>query len=235
MFEILIELQRAIRETLAADISAFADERSWFTLLAMMPLGIVFGAAHAMTPGHSKSLLASFVLGSGIGVRRAVTTSLLLSATHISSAMLLALVANTLITRTVVGAGRAPALELTSRVMLVGVGLWLVVRAIRNRQHMSGEGHAFGVFAGLVPCPLTLFVMVYAASKGATAAGAAFAFSMFFGVALVLSAIAAAMAWGRQRLMAWFASNGAWLRQSSQFLEIAAGSLLIVLAVTEIV
>jgi ABC-type nickel/cobalt efflux system permease component RcnA len=38
----------------------------------MMPLGIVFGAAHAMTPGHSKSILASYVLSSGLSPWRAV-------------------------------------------------------------------------------------------------------------------------------------------------------------------
>ena len=91
--------------------TALPAAEDWNVLLAMMPLGIVFGAAHAMTPGHSKSILATYVLGSGLRPLRAVLTSLILAATHITSAVLLAVITNTLVTRTLVGAGRAPALE----------------------------------------------------------------------------------------------------------------------------
>jgi ABC-type nickel/cobalt efflux system permease component RcnA len=119
MFEFLVAVQRAIRDTLSGHIESFAANGDWSTLFAMLPLGIAFGIAHAMTPGHSKSVLASFVLGIGASVGRAAATSLLLSATHIVSAIVLALVANSLVTRTLVGAGRAPALEYTSRMALV--------------------------------------------------------------------------------------------------------------------
>ena len=149
----------------------------------MMPLGIVFGAAHAMTPGHSKSILATYVLGSGLDPLRAVLTSLILAATHITSAVLLAVIANTLVTRTLVGAGRAPALENISRYMLVAIGVWLVCRAWRSQPHIHGEGYLAGFVAGLVPCPLTLFVMTLAVSRGVPEAGLAFAVAMFLGVA----------------------------------------------------
>lgn len=95
----------------------------------MLPFGIVFGMAHAMTPGHSKSFRAPYVLGSGLRLSRAVVTSLILAATHITSAVLRALVANSLVTRTLVGAGRAPALENISRFTLLATGIWLVAKA----------------------------------------------------------------------------------------------------------
>ena len=126
MFAFLYEVQNAIRGSLSEAIEGFAASGDWNLLFAMMPLGIVFGAAHAMTPGHSKSVLATYVLGSGLSPLRAVVTSLILAATHICSAVLLAVVANTLVTRTLVGAGRAPALENISRYMLVAIGVWLV-------------------------------------------------------------------------------------------------------------
>lgn len=69
-------------------------------------------------------------------------TSFILAATHISSAVLLAVITNTLVTRTLVGAGRAPALEYTSRILLAAIGVWLVIRALRRRPHVHGEGMA---------------------------------------------------------------------------------------------
>lgn len=133
MLTILYEIQFAIRGSLSAAIEDFAACGDWSLLFAMMPLGIVFGAAHAMTPGHSKSILASYVLGSGLSPGRAVMTSLILAATHIYCAVLLAVVANTLVRRTLVGVGRAPALESISRYMLVAIGIWLIWRAWRAR------------------------------------------------------------------------------------------------------
>jgi nickel/cobalt transporter (NicO) family protein len=158
MWSLLFEVQKTIYSSLTSDISAYASSRDLAALLAVLPLGIVFGAAHALTPGHSKSVLAAYILGSGLRPGRALLTSFVLSATHITSAVLLAVITNSLVQRTLVGAGRAPAIEWTSRMMLVAIGLWLIYRAIRARPHVHGEGPATGFVAGLIPCPLTLFV-----------------------------------------------------------------------------
>lgn len=62
-------------------------------------------------------------------------------------------------------------LEDISRGVLVLVGLWFLVRALRGRaHHAKQEGVAVGVIAGIIPCPLTLFVMALALSKGVPAA-----------------------------------------------------------------
>ena len=42
-------------------IRQFAEAGSWSLLLSLLPIGIVFGAAHALAPGHSKSVLAAYV------------------------------------------------------------------------------------------------------------------------------------------------------------------------------
>ena len=133
MFELLFAVRRTIREALSADIAAFSETGNWLALMSVLPLGIIFGVAHALTPGHSKSVLGAYVPGSGLGAARALATAFVLALTHISSAIVLALVANALVTRSIVGAGQAPALELASRPLLVAIGAWLIVRALRHR------------------------------------------------------------------------------------------------------
>ena len=190
MMAFLFDVQRSIYSALTSDITDYSQARDFGALLAMLPLGIVFGAAHALTPGHSKSVLAAYILGSGLRPARALLTSFVLSLTHISSAVLLALVTNSLVTRSLVGAGRAPSIEWTSRLILVAIGLWLIFRAIRGRPHVHGEAVATGFIAGLIPCPLTLFVMTLALSRAAPEAGLAFSVSMLLGVATILGAVA---------------------------------------------
>lgn len=234
MLAFLIDVQRSIYAALSGDINAYSDSRDITALLAVLPLGIVFGAVHALTPGHSKSILAAYVLGSGLKPSRALLTSFVLSITHISSAVLLALVTNSLVTRSLVGAGRAPSLEWTSRLILVAIGLWLFYRAIRVRPHIHGEGIATGFVAGLIPCPLTLFVMTLAISRGAPEAGLAFSVSMLLGVATILGLIAVVSAVARNTFVHMFDRHGMAIAQISRGLDALAGATLILIAVFEL-
>lgn len=97
MMAFLIDVQRSIYAALTNDITGYSASRDITDLCAVLLLGIVFGAVHALTPGHSKSVLAAYILGSGLKPSRALLTSFLLSVTHISSAVLLALITNSLV------------------------------------------------------------------------------------------------------------------------------------------
>lgn len=191
----LVSLQRDVSNEMAGALLRFVAERDWSELLAFAPLGVLFGAAHALTPGHSKMLLATFVAGSGAGLGRATATALILAGTHIAVSVLIVLLALPLASMALGEAGRAEILELASRGLLGLVGAWLIVSALRGAPaHGHAEGAAFGVLAGLIPCPLTLLVMTVASGRGAPEAGVAFAGMMLVGVAAVLVAVAAGAA-----------------------------------------
>jgi ABC-type nickel/cobalt efflux system permease component RcnA len=234
MMAFLIDMQRSIYAALTSDITAYSNSRDIAALVAMLPLGIVFGAAHALTPGHSKSVLAAYVLGSGLKPSRALLTSFVLSVTHITSAVLLALITNSLVTRSLVGAGRAPSIEWTSRLILVAIGLWLIFRAIRARPHVHGEGIATGFIAGLIPCPLTLFVMTLALSRAAPEAGLAFSISMLMGVATILGTVAVVSAIARSSLAHVFEHHGTAIARVSRVMDALAGVALTSIALFEL-
>src|SRR3954465_8416142 len=173
--DLLFTIQRWINTAITADLSAFAATRTWSALMAVLPLGIVFGAAHALTPGHGKTVLATYLAGSRLAVIRGIAVAGVLSLTHVGSAVVLALTAAPLIQKTLGGAGRAPLLEDLSRGLLAVIGLWLVVPTLRKQPHLHPhrEGLMVGVVAGLIPCPLTLFTMFFSPSRGGPAAGPA--------------------------------------------------------------
>ena len=234
--DFLVAIQRWIHDILTADISAFAATRQWGALVALMPLGILFGAVHALTPGHGKTVLASYLAGSQLAVARGTAVASIQAATHVGSAVLLALLAIPLVTRTLGGAGRAPALELVSRGLLAAIGARLLWRAIRGRPHDHDEttGLSVGIIAGLVPCPLTLFAMVFALSNGVPAAGIAFAGAMLIGVALTLCAIAILTVLARDWFVHALARRGAALARLSRLLEAATGAMLLSIGLIQI-
>jgi nickel/cobalt transporter (NicO) family protein len=230
MLEWAAATQRWIYAALSADLSAFAATRDWTILASVLPVAIVFGAIHALTPGHGKSVLASYLVGSRLAAVRAMAVAGVLSLTHVGSAVVLALLAAPLVTRTLGGVGRAPALEAVSRGMLVAIGLWLVIRAWRGRGHPEGEGLAVGIVAGLVPCPLTLFAMFFALSRGVPEAGLTFAVAMMLGVGLTLCSVAIVTVLARDWLVRLLASHGAAMQRLARLLEGVAGLSLMVIA-----
>jgi nickel/cobalt transporter (NicO) family protein len=234
--EFLVAIQRWIHDILTADISAFAATRQWGALVGLIPLGVLFGAFHALTPGHGKTVLASYLAGSRLTVARGLGVAGVQALTHVSSAVLIALLAIPLVTKTLGGAGRAPALELLSRGLLAAIGGWLLWRAIRGRPHNHDEttGLSVGVIAGLVPCPLTLFAMVFALANGVPAAGIAFALAMLIGVALTLCVVAALTVLAREWLIQSWARHGASITSLSRLLEGATGVALLSIGLAQL-
>ncbi len=191
----LVGIRTRINASVGADLRALAATRNWLELAAVLPLGIAFGAVHALTPGHSKSILVTYLAGWRHTVARAAAVASVLSLTHIMTAVIIAALALPIITRTFVGAGRAPLLEDLSRGMLAIVGVWMILRALIRSPDTKSHAHAHeglmvGVMAGLIPCPLTLFTMTLEMSCGVPEAGLVFALAMMLGVAFTLSCVA---------------------------------------------
>lgn len=231
VLEFLINVQGWIRGSLTAALSGFAVSRDWTLLAAMLPMGIAFGAVHALTPGHGKTVLASYLVGSRLAGLKSLVVAGALALTHVGSAVVIALLALPLISRSLGGAGRAPSLEVLSRGLLALIGLWLLIRALRgpsSHTHDERSGVAVGVVAGLVPCPLTLFAMVLALSRGVPEAGLTFALAMTIGVALTLGAVALLTVLARGWFVGMSTRYGASMATLSRVLDGLAGSLLLV-------
>src|SRR3546814_17369826 len=63
MLQLIVDLQRDIYLAFAERIRIFAETGDCAQLAVFLPLGIVFGAVHALTPGHSKIVLATYLAG----------------------------------------------------------------------------------------------------------------------------------------------------------------------------
>jgi nickel/cobalt transporter (NicO) family protein len=231
-FQWLYAAQGWIHGELRGYLTGFAKTGDWYSLLAVAPFGVVFGAIHAMTPGHGKAILATYLAGSRLAVLKGVGVAAVLSMTHVGMSVVLALSAAPLIEKSLVGAGRAPLLETASYAILGLIGLWFLVRSILNTGHSHGErdGLSVGFVAGLIPCPLTLFVMIAAVAMGVPGAGLAFAAAMMLGVTLTLGTVAVAVVLMRGQAIGWLERHGASLEGVGRFLDGATGAVLLVLA-----
>jgi ABC-type nickel/cobalt efflux system permease component RcnA len=96
-------------------------------LLAAFLLSLALGALHALTPGHGKTLVAAYLVGSQGRTRDAVFLGSVVTATHTGSVLVLGLI--TLVaSRYILPAVFVPALELASGLLVVAFGLRLLVQ-----------------------------------------------------------------------------------------------------------
>ncbi|QDZ03491.2 ABC transporter permease [Nitratireductor mangrovi] len=235
LFQDLIAIQREIYLAFGERIRAFADSGDWSLLAFHLPMGILFGAVHALTPGHSKAVLAAYLTGSTARVPRALGISLILSTVHVGMSVFIALLSLPLVSVALGSVGRAPLLENLSRGLLGAIGVWMLWQAARGTGHAHRRDTAAGFAAGLIPCPLTLFVMTFAISRGVPEAGVAFAVVMLGGVAFVLAAVAVAAVIFRQSLLQLLASRPSLLDRTTRSIQLVVGIILVVVAANTLV
>jgi nickel/cobalt transporter (NicO) family protein len=105
----------------------------------------LLGALHALTPGHGKTIAAAYLIGERATVRHAITLGLSTTVTHTSSVLLLGAMslgfANFIDASTLL-----EALRIGSGLVIVGLGLFLLVKRLRGRGHTvaAGRGHTHG-------------------------------------------------------------------------------------------
>jgi ABC-type nickel/cobalt efflux system permease component RcnA len=118
----------------------------------------------------------------------------------VGSAVLFVLAGVAVISRSLAAAGRAPAFETASAILIVGIGVFLLWRSLKPHRHAyTGDGRALAFVTGHVPCPLTTFILTYALAKHQLAVGLAAVAAMSIGIVATLAgfAVAAVLARGR--------------------------------------
>jgi nickel/cobalt transporter (NicO) family protein len=168
----MFELQRWLYESATTALKGFAGTPDFGALAAGLAFAAVFGFVHALMPGHGKIALVSYYLGRPSGILSGAVTSAILILTHVGSAIVLVLAGFAVLRHTLAGVGRAPAFEAASAILVIVIGVWLLVRALRHSHaHTEAGSRALAFATGLVPCPLTTFIMVYASTRGIVGAG----------------------------------------------------------------
>ncbi len=185
-------------------------------------VAIGLGMAHAASPGHGKTLVAAYLVGSRGTVPQAAVLGLTVAATHTLGVFLLGIVVlaagEWLVPDRLIGW-----LSLVSGMVVVALGVGLLLRVRRERgrhehaqahphEHAPHHGHehgrrsrelvALGFAGGLVPSASALIVLLGAITTERLVYGASLIVAFGVGMALVLAGLAAATTLVRGRLAA---------------------------------
>jgi ABC-type nickel/cobalt efflux system permease component RcnA len=144
-------------------------------IMLSLLIAAFWGAAHALSPGHGKAMVAAYLVGSRGTPRHALLLGLTVTVTHTAGVFALGLVTLGL-SELIVPEQLYPWLNLVSALLVVCVGV-SVLRARLRRRHAHHHHHhhhhgerslrdllAVGISGGLLPCPTALVVLLAAIS-----------------------------------------------------------------------
>jgi nickel/cobalt transporter (NicO) family protein len=198
-------------------------EIGWSVMLLGMLAAFAFGAVHALSPGHGKTLVAAYLVGSRGTPRHAVFLGLMVTFTHTISVFALGLV-TLYLSRFVLPETITPILGAISGMTIVWVGAMLLYRRTVGRSsaapatglaHHHGDGRvhthvpeeisvggliALGASGGLVPCPSALVLLLTSVSLGRIALGLTLLAAFSAGLAVVLTAVGLAVLYAKHWL-----------------------------------
>jgi nickel/cobalt transporter (NicO) family protein len=174
---------------------------SLLMILASLAAALFWGAAHALSPGHGKTIITAYLVGQRGTPRHAALLGLIVTITHTIGVFSLGLVTLAL-SQFIVPDRLYPWLNLVSGLLVVGIGAsvlrarWRLSRHHHHHHHHHGEqGTSFrslfavGVSGGLLPCPSALVVLLAAISLHRVAFGLLLILAFSAGLALTITGI----------------------------------------------
>jgi nickel/cobalt transporter (NicO) family protein len=182
-------------------------------MLTGMGVALIAGAGHALTPGHGKTMVAAYLVGSQGTPQQAILLGLIATFTHTFSVFGLGILV-LLLSQYVLPEQLYPLLSLLSGLMVCGVGFTLLDRHLEHssdHDHEHTHSHpqsqtnlrsllTLGVAGGLVPCPSALVLLLSAVALHHTTYGLMLVSAFSFGLAVVLTAIGLAVVYAHQWL-----------------------------------
>jgi len=161
------------------------------------------GALHAVEPGHGKTIVAAYLVGSHGKPKHAIALGAIVTFTHTIGIILLAVL--TLILAKNIEVERLnPVFEIGAAAIVLVVGAWMLRRNLQDLRHHHQHPHThehkpdqktgvfwkdiifLGVSGGIVPCPAAFAVLLTSISAAKPESGLVWVLSFSVGLALTL-------------------------------------------------
>ena len=241
--------QREFNHAVAVRLRQTGRDGSWAAWGGVMALSFLYGALHAIGPGHGKTVVAAFLLARpgrvrlgialGLGIPLAQGAAAIMAAGGLGLAFGLAGLEIT---------GRTPLLEAISYGLILTIGVALLWRAVRGDGENAatcGCGHhadpqadharrtlplGLGLAAGMVPCPSAVILMLFAVANGAFGLGIQATLALSLGMGLTVAAVGVLSILARRTLVRLTAGESAGGFPAERGLRIAGAALIVVFA-----
>ena len=154
----------------------------------------ILGMLHALEPGHGKSVVAAYILGTKADLKDAILLGVTITISHTAVIFLLGILSIYLLESLNVNVVH-DMMSVVGGLILIAVGIWIVKNYLHPHEHKVDTKKgiiALGLSAGLVPCPAALAVLLLSIASGNLFDGLVYVAIFSIGLAISLTGLAAA-------------------------------------------
>jgi len=143
MIQFFALLQGAANQTDALTRLLHQQQLTPWMIAAAIGIAFVLGAAHALTPGHGKTIVAAYLVGSRGTLKHAAFLGAMVTFTHTVSVFLLGL-ATLFLVQYIVPQKVTQVLGAISGLSIVAIGGWMLYKRLRRAGHTHSHSHDHG-------------------------------------------------------------------------------------------
>jgi nickel/cobalt transporter (NicO) family protein len=212
-----LTFQREANRLIAQHMRAIREGEGSLPLVIGAGLAFLYGALHALGPGHGKLVVVSYFLSREARIGRGLLMGLQIAIFHVISAIVVVVLAELLLRRAFGGApAEVAGVRLFSYGLIALIGAAMLAQAIRRsqqrragieiadgccgghaghdhrpagetREQMQQSGLSLGV--GLVPCTGAVLILLYAVANDILFAGVLLAVAIAAGMAITMGGL----------------------------------------------
>src|SRR3954470_10099688 len=191
-----------------------------------VPTAVLLGALHGLEPGHSKTMMAAFIVAVRGTVAQAILLGLAATVSHTAVVWAVAM-GGLYLGRNLDVEASEPYFQVASAALIIAIALWMLWRTWRqSHRHHHEHDHphidahdrahaedirrrfgdathvttpqiiAFGLTGGLIPCPAAITVLLLCLQLKAFTLGAGLVLCFSIGLAITMVSAGVAAAWG---------------------------------------
>lgn len=187
----------------------------------------LLGALHALEPGHGKSIMAVFVMGTDADLKDALLLGLTIVFSHIIVVVALGIASIYLVEALNVDATH-DIMSLIGGAILIGVGIWILRKFFHPHEHAIDTKKgviAIGLSTGLIPCPAALAVLLFSISNNQVYNGLIYVLIFSAGLSMAITSLSVLFVKGKGFIGSYVSSK------SISKLPLVSGSIIIVIGI----
>lgn len=248
----LEESLSTLQEQIKSTIASMRTENSLLAYTLFLGISFLYGLLHAAGPGHGKTLVGSYFLSSSQRYTKALLVALAIGVVHTFSAFLLTFGLHLFFDMFFQAFFDNFTYYATkiSALLILAIAFYLLLKAIKQHKRTpkivsfsvhppscscggcSSKSHSIDIGvvlgAGIVPCPGTVTIFIFALSSGEYALGFLSALFMSFGMSFIIALTAIGTIVARHRFISQRLHVSLYTQYVSLGIMIILGGLLLV-------
>ncbi|MCD6560191.1 MAG: sulfite exporter TauE/SafE family protein [Deltaproteobacteria bacterium] len=208
----------------------------WMMIVSLFA-AFFFGATHALSPGHGKTMVSAYLIGTKGRIHDAVLLGGVVTLTHVISVILLGII-TVFLSNYILPQKLFPWIGVFSGMLIFLTGYWIIAKIAMGKSHNHHHHNhrnsvdainfksifSLGIAGGIVPCPSALVVLLISIALQRIGFGLLLILFFSFGLSLVLILIGI-LTVTASKFTAKFAEGQKWIQHLPIF---SAGVVMIV-------